>query len=93
MVRLQSIERFIAYQDRRLAPDGIAREALLEGARSYVDFAAAGTSRLSRPLRPEPAALANYPSWPAPTDGRSVPREGRAARHRRRRDRRRARRR
>jgi AcrR family transcriptional regulator len=39
-VRLRSLERFAAYHEARLAPIDDAREALREGARSYVDFAA-----------------------------------------------------
>jgi len=39
-VRLRSVERFAAYQDQRLGAIADAREAIREGARSYVDFAA-----------------------------------------------------
>lgn len=39
-VRLRAVERFVAYQGRRLQPIDDPREALREGARSYVDFAA-----------------------------------------------------
>jgi AcrR family transcriptional regulator len=38
-VRLRSVERFAAYQERRLGGIHDPREAILEGARSYVDFA------------------------------------------------------
>jgi AcrR family transcriptional regulator len=38
-VRLRSVERFVAYQEARLQPIADPRQALLEGARSYVDFA------------------------------------------------------
>jgi AcrR family transcriptional regulator len=38
-VRLRCVERFAAYQEQRLGGLADAREAILEGARSYVDFA------------------------------------------------------
>ena len=38
-VRLRSVERFVAYQARRLAPIADPRDAIREGARSYLDFA------------------------------------------------------
>jgi AcrR family transcriptional regulator len=38
-VRLRAVERFIAYQERRLGAIADPREAIREGARSYVDFA------------------------------------------------------
>jgi AcrR family transcriptional regulator len=39
LVRLRCVERFVAYQEARLAAIDDPRAAILEGARSYVDFA------------------------------------------------------
>jgi len=61
LVRLRSVERFVAYQEERLAAQDDPREALLEGARGYVDFAAAEPHAFRVMFDLSQPRLAEYP--------------------------------